>query len=109
MAVLSLLNTGEGAVALLESSSGDGILSLLAAAVAALVVEHVVSGDQTSCVDLLSAIAREDSLAIDNGVDAAATNRFSLRKGKSLAQAHRRVGSATNAVLRLDSLSICLV
>jgi hypothetical protein len=45
LAVLSLLNTGEGAVALLESSSGDGILSLLAAAVAALVIEHVVSGD----------------------------------------------------------------
>ena len=45
LAVLSLLNTGERAVALLESSSGFFILSLLAAAVAALVIEHVVSGD----------------------------------------------------------------
>jgi len=106
---LRLLNSGECAVALLEASPGDGVLSLLAAAIAALIIEHVISCHQCSSVDLLSAVAREDSLAVKHGVNTAATYRVSNWEGQSLAGAHRRVGGATNAVLRVNSLSIGLV
>ena len=57
LAILRLLNGCEGAVALLETLSGNGVLPLLAATVASLVVEHAISGKLGGRIDLLGAVA----------------------------------------------------
>jgi len=80
------------AVALLETLSADGILSLGAAAVAKLVKHHVVSGDNGRGICLLGAVACEGSLSIDDGVTALAADHVSAWGSESLALGQRGVG-----------------
>ncbi len=80
------------AVALLEALSGDGILSLGAAAVAKLVEHHVVSGDKGGGVCLLGAVASEGCLSVNDGISAFAADHVSTWGSKSLALSQRGVG-----------------
>jgi hypothetical protein len=79
------------AVALLETPSGNGILSLGAAAVAKLVKHHVVSGDKGGGVCLLGAVASEDCLSVNDGISAAAADHVSTWGSESLALSQRWV------------------
>ena len=79
------------AVALLETLSGDGILSLGAAAVAKLVKHHVISGDNSGGVSLPSAVASEDCLSVNDGISAAAADHVSTWSSESLALSQRGV------------------
>ena len=97
------------AVALLETLSGDGILSLGAAAVAELVEHHVVSGDNGGCICLLGAVAAENSLSVNDGISTAAADHVSTWGSKSLALSKRGVGNAARAVLGVHSINCCLV
>ena len=97
------------AVALLETLSGDGILSLGAAAVAELVEHHVVSGDKGGGVCLLGAVASEDCLSVNDGISAAAADHVSTWGSKSLALSKRWVGNAARAVLGVHSINCSLV
>jgi len=65
------------AVALLETLSGNRILSFGAAAVTKLVKNHVVSGDNGGGVCLLGAVASENSLSINDGISTAAADHVS--------------------------------
>ncbi len=80
------------AVALLETFSGNGILSLGAAAVAEFVEHHVVSGDNGSGICLLCAVASEGSLSVNDGITAFAADHVSTWGSKSLALSQRWVG-----------------
>ena len=80
------------AIALLETLSGDGILSLGAAAVAELVEHHVVSGDKGGGVCLLGAVASEGCLSVNDGITAFAPDHVSAWGSKSLALGQRWVG-----------------
>ena len=80
------------AVALLETLSGDGILSLGTAAVTELVKHHVVSGDNGSGVCLLGAVACEGRLSVNDGVTAFAADHVSTWGSESLALGQRWVG-----------------
>lgn len=82
-----------GAVALLEALSADRVLSLNAAAIAVLIKNHVISGDNSCWSSLSSAIACKSSLTINNGVRAAAANHVSTWESQSLALSKRRVGN----------------
>jgi hypothetical protein len=79
------------AVALLETPSGNGILSLGAAAVAKLVKQHVVSGDKGGGVCLLGAVASEDCLSVNDSISAAAADHVSTWGSESLALSQRGV------------------
>jgi hypothetical protein len=80
------------AIALLETLSGNGILSLGAAAVAELVEHHVVSGDKGGGVCLLGAVASEGCLSVNDGITAFAADHVSAWGSKSLALSQRGVG-----------------
>lgn len=97
------------AVALLETLSADGVLSLCAAAFTELIKHHVVSGDNSSGVCLLGAIACEGSLSVNHSITAAASNHVSTWESKSLALSERGVGDTARAVLGVYSINCCLV
>lgn len=96
-------------IALLESLSADGVLSLGAAAVAKLIEQHVVSGYDCRGISLLCAVACEDSLSIDNGIRAAASDHISVRLSKLLALSQRRIGNTARAVLSIYSIYCGLI
>jgi hypothetical protein len=97
------------AVALLETLSGDWILSLGAAAVAELVEHHFVSGDNGGGICLLGAVAAESCLSVNNGISAATPDHVSIWGGKLLTQSKRGVGDTACAVLSINSIECCLV
>jgi hypothetical protein len=107
--LLILRNNGVAAVALLESLSADGVLSLGAAAVAHLIKHHIVSCDDACRVDLLCAIASEGGLSVDNSISAAATNHISCWKSKSLTLGQRRVRKTACAVLAVNTIDASLI
>jgi hypothetical protein len=98
-----------GAVALLKTLSADRILSLDAAAIAVLIENHVISGDNSCWSSLFSAIACKSSFSINNGVRAAAADHVSTWESQSLALSKRRVGNAARAVLSIQSISCSLI
>ena len=97
------------AVALLESLSADGVLSLGAAAVTHLIKYHVVSCDDACRVDLLGAVASEVGLTVDNSISAAATNHISSWESKSLTLGQRRIGKTASAVLDVNAVDGSLI
>lgn len=109
MARLNLTNDWVRAVALLESSTGNGILSFNTAAILVLIEDHSVSGKCSGSVYLSSAVAGEGGLSIDDDVTAAAAEHISIRKSKGLTDCKRRILNAASAVLRVNSLRVCLI
>jgi hypothetical protein len=97
------------AVALLESLSADGVLSLGAAAVTHLIKYHVVSCDDACRVDLLGAVASEVGLTVDNSISAAATNHISSWESKSLTLGQRRIRKTASAVLDVNAVDGSLI
>jgi hypothetical protein len=98
-------DSGLSAIALLESSTSDGV-SPVSAAAALLVKEHVIASDSVSGVHSGAAVASEDSLAIDELVAASAAKVARVLLGKLLAEGRRRVRDAARAVQEVSAIVV---
>jgi len=85
LAVLILRDSRLGAVAHTRVDLGQRVVDHSAAALRSLIKENVSSHKVGGSIQFLSAIARGDSLAIDNDVSAAAVKSTAVGSGESLA------------------------
>ena len=85
LAALILRDSRLGAVAHTRFDLGHRVGDDCAAALRSLIKEHVSSNKDCSSIQSLGAIACGNSLAIDNGVSAAAVKSTAVGSGESLA------------------------